>query len=103
MKTIQVEVTPAQEEYLEAIAGQFGGRRPGDMLLAMGFASMAYAEGDDDGRTEVFLSALTQFVVRRHLPAMDPSDMFKTGVSSRPAPALTAPTSSGQSGGAKAA
>lgn len=85
MKTIQVEVTEAQEEFINAMCRELGGVRPGDLLLAEAFTGIGCL---DELHLLHIIPGLNAFVVRRELPEFDIQSMNEMGVRSRPA-ALT--------------
>ncbi len=92
MKNITVEVTPAQEEFINAISRELGVTRPGEWLLAEAFhsVSMQYSREGHDGIAGS-VAALSRFVAHRDLPKIVPLDQLnQQGVFSAPAPATPA-------------
>ncbi|MFZ5495273.1 MAG: hypothetical protein ACOZE5_08040 [Verrucomicrobiota bacterium] len=83
MKTIQVEVTEAQAEFINAMGRELGGVRPGDLLLAEAFTGIGCL---DEDHLQHIIAGLKAFVVRRDLPKFDVRKLLPVGVHSRPAP-----------------
>lgn len=88
MKKITVEVPDGQHRYIQEFARTLGLRNEGDFLLVMAMTAIAYADGDEEGAVGTFLAGQNEFLVKRRIPTMEPSDFMRYGVQSRPASAF---------------
>lgn len=70
MKGITVEVTPAQEKYINDLCRELGGVQPGALLLSQAFCCISQNFPDDEGLLPGFIVALKLFVADRRLPAL---------------------------------
>lgn len=87
MKTMQVEVTDAQAEFINAMCRELGGVRPGDLLLAEAFTGVGCL---DEDHLHHIIAGLNAFIVRRELPKFDVGELLPVCVHSRPAPGASA-------------
>jgi hypothetical protein len=82
MKTIEVNVTEAQFRYFRSLSSQLAGFLLGDFILANACIGIDF---NQEGRIEILIAALDQFVRKRHVPTLEANDMFEYGITSRPA------------------